>query len=124
MSEVHRQSSNAPVRRHALFLHGQMDEKLNEELHFILKCNQASTASPRYRHSLRRTVAGCTREARHAGSKHAIVATPNRSAMTPANTTGSSGLVAYKLERSERADAHLNDALQMSVPDLTDGCCM
>src|SRR5215472_10114187 len=45
---------------------------------------------PRYQ-SLRRTVAGCTREAHHAGSRHAVIATPNRSPMTPANTAGSSG---------------------------------
>ena len=38
---------------------------------------------------MRRTVAGSTREARHAGTKHAIIATPNRSPMTPANTPGS-----------------------------------
>src|SRR5437016_307275 len=33
--------------------------------------------APRH-YSLRKTVAGCTREARHAGSRHAVVATPNR----------------------------------------------
>ena len=56
-------------------------------------------------HSLLKTVAGCTRAARHAGIRHAVVATPNRSPMTPANTEGSRDLVAYKLERISCATA-------------------
>ena len=44
-------------------------------------------------------------EARHAGTRHAVVATPNRNPRTAANMAGSSGLVAYKLERISCAAA-------------------